>query len=41
MKALLVEYGKGNHPQATRQVSKTEVDWSVSPKDSLVVTKNK
>ena len=40
MKALLVEYGKVHHPQATREVRKTEVDWSVSPKDSLV-TKNK
>ena len=26
MKALLVEYGKGHHPQATREVRKTEVD---------------
>ena len=26
MKALLVEYCKGNHPQATREVRKTEVD---------------
>ena len=40
MKALLVEYGKVHDPQATREVSKTEVDWGVSPKDSLA-TKNK
>ena len=26
MKALLIEYGKGHHPQATRQVRKTEAD---------------
>ena len=26
MKALLFEYGKGLHPQATREVRKTEVD---------------
>ena len=26
MKALLVEQGKGNHPQATQEVRKTEED---------------
>ena len=26
MKALLVEHGKGNHPQTTREVRKTEAD---------------
>ena len=26
MKALLVKQGKGNHPQATREVRKTEAD---------------
>ena len=26
MKALLVEHGNGNHPQAIREVRKTEAD---------------
>ena len=26
MKALLVEHGKGNHPQTTQEVRKTEPD---------------
>ena len=26
MKALLVEHGKGNHPQAAQEVRKTEAD---------------
>ena len=26
MKALLVQYGKDHHPQASREVRKTEVD---------------